>query len=83
MGAFSYSVHAIYIAAAIDVSGGEVQATVVSIIYGASFLGTFSPVLGGMISDSYGIPIAFLFSGSLVLLSAVTLFWVKMPNRSV
>ena len=54
MGAFLYSLHTIYIAAAMDVSGGEVQSTVVSLIYGAGFLGTLSPVLAGSHSRRLG-----------------------------
>ena len=83
MGAFLYSVHAIFIAAAIDVAGGEVQSTVVSLIYGASFLGSFSPVLAGIIADAYGIPAAFLFGGSLVLLAAFMLALLKLPKTAI
>ena len=82
MGAFLYSVHAIFIAAAIDVAGGEVQSTVVSLVYGASFLGTVSPVVAGVIADAYGIPAAFLFGGSLVLLAAFMLALLKLPKTA-
>ena len=82
MGAFLYSVHAIFIAAAMDVGGGEVQSTVVSLIYGASFLGTVSPVLAGIIADAHGIPAAFLFGGGLVLLSAFMLALLKLPRTA-
>ena len=47
MGAFLYALHAIYIGAAMDVAQGEAQSTVVSLIYGASFLGRILAVLGG------------------------------------
>ena len=53
MGAFLYALHAIYIAAAMDVAQGEAQSTVVSLIYGASLLGAFSPVLAGLIVDFF------------------------------
>ena len=82
MGAFLYSVHAIFIAAAMDVGGGEVQSTVVSLIYGASFLGTVSPVLAGVIADAHGVPAAFLFGGGLVLLSAFMLALLKLPRTA-
>jgi hypothetical protein len=39
MGAFMYSLHALFIASALDVAGGQLHSMVVSMIYGASFLG--------------------------------------------
>lgn len=82
MGTVFYSLHTIFIAAAIDVTGGEVQSTVVSLIYGASFLGTLSPVFAGIIADNYGIPSVFLFGGSVVLLGAVILSMLKLPKAA-
>ena len=42
-GAFKFSLHHIFIAAAIDTSKGEAQSTVTSFMYGAGLLGIFSP----------------------------------------
>ena len=80
MGAFLYSLHTIYIAAAIDVSGGEVQSTVVSLIYGAGFLGTLSPVLAGVIVDASETSNAFVYGGGIVIASALVLSLVKLPR---
>ena len=80
MGAFLYSLHPLFIAAAVDVAGGEVQSTVVSLIYGASFLGAPSPLVAGIIADAYGVPSAFLFGGSLVLLATLMLAPIKLPR---
>ena len=80
MGAFLYSLHTIYIAAAMDVSGGEVQATVVSLIYGAGFLGTLSPVLAGIIVDASETSVAFIYGGGIVVAAAILLSLVKLPR---
>ena len=82
MGAFLYSLHAIFIAAAMDIAGGEVQSTVVSLIYGASFLGAVSPILAGIIADQYGTPNAFLYGGAVVLLSALILSLLRLPRTA-
>lgn len=83
MGAFLYSLHAIFIAAAMDVSGGGVQSTVVSVIYGAGFLGTLSPFLAGIIVDASEITNAFIYGGCIILLSSVILFFTRLPRVSV
>ena len=83
LGAFLYSLHALFIAAAMDVAGGaEVQSTVVSLIYGASFLGTVSPVVAGIIADAQGTPSAFLFGGSMMLLAGVLMVPLKLPRTA-
>ncbi len=81
-GAFLYSLHTIFIAAAMDVAGGEVQSTVVSLIYGASFLGTMSPVFAGIIADKFGTHITFIYGGSIVLLATVVLAMTKLPRTA-
>ena len=80
LGAFLYSLHTIFIAAAMDLAGGEVQSTVVSLIYGASFLGPLSPVFAGIIADHYGTHITFIFGGSVVLLAAALLALTRLPK---
>ncbi|MCH7785992.1 MAG: MFS transporter [Chloroflexi bacterium] len=82
MGTVLYSLHTIFIAAAMDVAGGEVQSTVVSLIYGASFLGTLSPIIAGIIADNFGVPSVFIFGGSVVLLGAVILLALKLPETA-
>ena len=82
MGAFLYSLHTIFIAAGMDISRGEVQSTVASLIYGAAFLGNLSPIFAGMIADRYGIPNAFLYAGALVLLATAVLARLKLPKTT-
>ena len=81
MGAFVYSLHTIFIAAAMDVSGGKAQSTVVSLIYGASFLGTISPIFAGLIVDEYGLKSAFVYSGIISLLATAVLAVLKLPSN--
>ena len=80
MGAFLYSLHTIYIASAMDVAEGQAQSTVVSLIYGASFLGAFSPWVAGVIVDRTEISNAFIYGGIMVVIGAVILAFTKLPR---
>ena len=82
MGAFLYSLHTIYIAGAIDVAKGEAQSTVVSLIYGASFLGAFSPWIAGLIVDRWDTSTAFLYGGAMVILGALLLAVTRLPKTA-
>lgn len=82
MGAFVYSLHVIFIAAAMDVSEGKAQSTVVSLIYGASFLGSFSPYIAALIVDGFGLQSAFVYSGIMVLIATVLLTTLKLPETN-
>ena len=79
-GAFTYSLHHIFIAAALDAARGHVQSTVVALIYGAGFLGSFSPFVAGLISDRYGIHSAFIYGGVVLLLPTALLIAVRIPR---
>ena len=80
MGAFLYALHAIYIAAAMDVAEGEAQSTVVSLIYGASLLGAFSPFIAGVIVDLGSNSDAFVYGGAAVIAAAVLLGLTRLPR---
>lgn len=82
MGAFLYSLHTIFIAAALDVSQGKSQSTVVSLIYGASFLGTVSPFVAGVLADNFGTGSAFIYAGAVALASTVLLAIQKLPKTA-
>ena len=82
MGAFLYSLHTIFIAAAIDVAGGEAQSTVVSLIYGASFLGTISPLIAGVIVDASQTSNAFIYGGAVIMLATLILVPIKLPKTA-
>lgn len=80
MGAFLYALHAIYIAAAIDVAQGEAQSTVVSLIYGASFLGALSPFIAGVIVDLTDTSSAFVYGGVMALAATLILAFTRLPK---
>ena len=80
MGAFLYALHAIYIAAAMDVAEGEAQSTVVSLIYGASFLGALSPFIAGVIVDFTDTASAFVYGGVMVLAATLILVFTRLPK---
>ena len=79
-GSLSISLHHIFMAAALDVAKGATQSTVVSLIYGASFLGTFSPYVAGLISDRYGIHSSFLYGGSIMIFPIMLLLLTNIKR---
>ena len=81
-GTFLFSLHAIFISAAMEVAGEEVQATTVSLIYAASFVGSLSPIVAGLIADAYGIQTVFVFSAVLVSLATAVLAVTRLPTRA-
>jgi MFS family permease len=82
-GAFSFSLHHIFVAAALDAARGVAQSTVVSLIYGAGFLGTFSPFVAGLISDKYGIHSAFVYGGVTLIFPTVLLAVARFGDTEV
>ena len=83
LGAVLYSLHTIFIAAAMDIAEGEVQSTVVSLIYGAAFLGTFSPLLAGIIVDQTGnTSNAFIYGGVVMALTVILLACLRLPKTA-
>ena len=83
LGAFLYSLQAIFMAAAINLAGGQVQSTVVSVMYGGSILGIVSPILAGVIADAYGVANSFLYAGAVTLLATLILSLIKLPKADV
>jgi MFS family permease len=81
MGAFLYSLQALFLAAASDMGGPEVQATTASLVYGSTFLSsTISPLLAGMVADALGIRSAFLYGAAMLLLASVAMSFLKLPG---
>ena len=82
-GVFLYSLHAIFIAAGSDFGSAEVQSTVVSLAYGTVFItGTFSPLVGGLIADSYGITSVFLYGGALLIAGGLSMALLRLPKTA-
>ncbi len=81
-GMFKFSLHHIFVAAAIDAADGQVQSTIVSMVYGSGVLGTISPTIAGLISDRYGIQSSFMYAGSLSLIALLLLMALKLPKTA-
>ena len=79
-GAFAFSLHHIFIAAALDSARGHLQSTVVALIYGAGFVGTFSPYVAGLIADEYGIHSAFVYGGTVLVVPPLLLLAIRIPR---
>ena len=82
LGVFRFSLHQVFIAAALDANRGQIRASVVALIYGAGFLGTFSPYLAGLIADAFTIRSVFLYGGVITLIAAITMTVVRLPRVS-
>ncbi len=80
LGAFLYSLHAIFISAAITAAGSEAHSTIVSIIYGASILGAVSPIVAGMFADHFGTQSVFLYAAATTFAATLILALMKLPH---
>jgi FSR family fosmidomycin resistance protein-like MFS transporter len=80
LGAFLYSLHSIFISAAIGVVGENGQSTVVSVMYGASFLGILSPIIAGVIVDETRTQNAFIYGSVMVFLATFVLAVMRLPR---
>jgi fucose permease len=65
-----------------EVAGEEMQATTVSLLFAAGFIGAVAPTLAGLLADAYGLRSAFVFAAGLVALAAVVLVFLRMPARA-
>jgi FSR family fosmidomycin resistance protein-like MFS transporter len=83
LGTFFFSLHAILIAAASELTEQSMQSTIVSLIYASGFIGALSPTLAGILADAYGLKTTFILASSLVGLSAVTLMVTALPKARV
>ena len=82
-GAFTYSLHHIYLAAALDVSAAKTQSSIVAIMYGSGIISTFSPYLAGLMADKYGFYAAFLFGGVILVVAALVLLFFKTTKQQI
>jgi MFS family permease len=81
LGLFLFSLQSILISAAVAKAGQEVQSTVVSLIYASAFVGAFAPTIAGVLADSYGLDVTFIFGASVVFLSVVSLLVARFPEE--
>jgi MFS family permease len=83
IGLFIYSIGAIIQAAAMDITPEQTGAMTIALLFGAfSVAGIPSPAIAGWLSDTYGTPSVFLYSGSLVVLSALVMAFLPMDRRT-
>ena len=84
IGLFIYAIGAIFQAAVMDVAPAEAGATTIALMFGSSAMFTIpSPTIAGWLSATYGTPCVFLYSGALVLLSALIIMFLPMDRKSV
>lgn len=79
--AVGFSLHHIFVAAALDVAHDTTQSTVTSLIYGAGFVGTISPFVAGIISERYGIHSVFIYGGIVMIAPTVLLAVARFPSQ--
>jgi MFS family permease len=82
IGLFIYALGAIIQAALMDVAPEKAGASTIAILFGSSALFSIpSPTIAGWLSDTYGTPSVFLYSGGLVLISALLLMFLPFGRR--
>ena len=75
MGAFSFALMSVLIASAMDLVGGEMPATTVSLVFSSSVIfSALSPAIAGILADEVGLTWVFFLAASMVL--TVTVFAV-------
>jgi FSR family fosmidomycin resistance protein-like MFS transporter len=80
LGFFLFSMQSVLTAAAIDLAGHEVQATVVSLIYASGFVGSLAPTVAGVLSDRYGLPSTFYMSAAVAAVAVIIVAVTKLPG---
>jgi FSR family fosmidomycin resistance protein-like MFS transporter len=83
LGFFLFSMQSVLTAAAIDLAGEDVQATVVSLIYASGFIGSLAPTVAGILSDRYGLQSTFYLSAAAAVVAVVIVAAIRFPARAV
>ena len=82
VGIFTYSLHAIFIAYAINNTETKMRSTVIALVYGVTFMGAFAPVLAGALGDLWGTQYTFIFAGTVTILGGlVTIFYKPTSSK--
>lgn len=83
VGLFIYAIGAIIQAAVMDIAPVKTGATTIALLFGTSAMFSIpSPTIAGWLSDAYGTPYVFLFSGGLVLFAALIFMFLPMDRKS-
>lgn len=81
IGLFVYALGQVVLATAMDIAGREVGATTVGLVFGGNFIFNFiSPIVGGAIADGFGTRAVFLYTGSLVIASAMMILALPLKR---
>lgn len=81
VGLFIYAIGAVIQAAAMDATPARTGGTTIALLFGSSALFTIpSPTIAGWLSDTYGTPAVFLYSGALVILSVLPLIFLPLSR---
>lgn len=84
MGIFEFSLQTIFVSLGLDIASvnkkqsEDMKSTIVALMWGAMSLGLISPVIGGLIADNIGMQFTIIYSGILILFSAVALIFLKV-----
>ena len=84
MGIFEFSLQTIFVSLGLDIAKSnkreseDMKSTIVALMWGAMSLGLISPVIGGVIADNIGMSYTIIYSGLLILTSAIALIFLKL-----
>jgi predicted MFS family arabinose efflux permease len=81
LGAFVFSLHHVILAAGLEIAGPEMQATTVSLLFAAGFVGSVAPTLAGLLADAYGLRSTFIFSAAIATMAALVLVFIRLPRH--
>jgi FSR family fosmidomycin resistance protein-like MFS transporter len=82
LGCFLFSMQSVLTAAAVDLAGQQVQATVVSLVYASGFIGSLAPTVAGVMADRYGLQSTFYLSAAAATAAALILAATRLPDGS-
>ena len=72
MGAFSFPLMSLHLAAVMDLTEGGIQATAVSLVFGsATVVSGISPAIAGILADAFNVKATFLMAGGIVFATAL------------
>jgi MFS family permease len=84
IGIFLFSLMAVLLAAAIDVTGHDMQGTTVSLVFSASILfGAATPIVAGMLADTFGMGYAFSFASAVAFATALFTAFARISNEEL
>ena len=81
LGIFFYSLQAIIMASAMDITGRGVEATTVGVMFGGSFVFQIaSPTIAGLLIATYSMSVGFYYMAAVVFGAALLMAFVRLPR---